>query len=175
MSRRRGPFLPLLSLALCVLGVWMFLAPNLTHRRIQKAAERGDVAALEEMVDFPALRVSVKENVQTTVARGISRDEGNAFAAIGGMLAGAVVRPLVDAAVTPAGIASLMRGQEPARDGKPRKDEPRRTVEKGYEGFSRWAASYRDPETGEETVAVILRRDGLRWKLAGVRFGPDVR
>ena len=176
MRRRRSPLVALLALGVCVLAAWIFVAPGLTYRRIQDAAARGDVEALSEMVDFPALRASVKQNVQNTVARGISGDDPGVVAAATGMVVGRLAGPLVDAAVTPAGIAALTRGQRPSRDPKAkRKDEPRMDVDRGWESPRRWAARYRDPESGDETIAVILRRDGMRWRLTGVRFGPDVR
>lgn len=170
---KRRSYLPLLSLMLCLAAAWMYASPYLAMRKLQRAAERGDVATLNEVVDFPALRTSVKDNVRSSVARGIQSDGGLA-GALGGALAGALVSPLVDAAVTPTGIAALADGRDPRdRDGDD--DEPRRErrVERGYEGLNRWVVSYRDAENGGEQIALIMRRDGLGWKLSGVRFGPD--
>ena len=175
--RRRSPFLPLVSLLLCVAAAWMYFAPHMAYRKITRAAERGDVEALNDVVDFPALRTSFKENVRTAVAREISEESDNPFAAMGGALAGMLAGPVVDAAVTPAGIAALTRGDDP-RDGDERDgDGGRDNLERDrhYEGANRWVVSYRDRETGAEQVALILRRDGLGWKLAGVRFGKDAR
>lgn len=170
MKRR---FLPLLSLLLCVAAAWLYFAPYLTYRTLQRAADRGDVETLNEVVDFPALRASVKDNVRNSVSRGIQGD-GGLMGALGGALAGALVSPLVDAAVTPTGISALTEGRDP-RDGDRGEDEPRekRRVKKGYEGLNRWVVSFRDAENGGEQHALILRRDGLGWKLSGVRFGPD--
>ena len=171
---RRRSLLPLFSLALCLAAAWLFFAPYLTYRKLQRAAERGDVATLERVVDFPALRTSIKDNVRSSIARGIPGD-GGLMGALGGALAGAMVSPIVDAAVTPAGIAALTEGDDP-RDGEDgEKDDSRsnQRVERGYEGLNQWVVSYRDRESGREQVALIMRRDGLGWKLTGVRFGRD--
>lgn len=169
---RRSRVVPLFSLALCVAAAWLYFSPYLAYRQITRAADRGDVEALNDVVDFPALRTSFKENVKTAVSREISANRENPFAAIGGALAGMVTAPIVDAAVTPAGIAALTRGNDP-REGEEKDRENNLERDRRYEGVNRFAVRYLDPETGGEQVALILRRDGLKWKLAGVRFGRD--
>lgn len=176
--RRKSPLVPLLSLALCVFAAWLYVSPYLAYRQLTRAADRGDAQALNDVVDFPALRASVKENVKLAVAREISADEGNAFAAVGGVLAGALVGGVVDAAVTPAGIAALTRGNDPT-DGDGRGDPERKNRDlkrdRRYEGVNRFAVRHLDRETGREQFALLLHRDGLGWKLSGVRFGRDAR
>lgn len=173
MRRRTLPSLLLLALFAAAAG--LYFTPHLSIMRLQKAAERGDAVALERMVDFPALRTSVKENVRSGVERRISRDRG-ALAVIGGMVAGVVADPVVDAAVTPAGIAALTRGRTPGDradepDTGPRSD-PRLRIERGYEDVSTFGVRYVDRETGREHLALLLRRIGLTgWKLDGIRVG----
>ena len=175
--RRRSSFVPLFSLALCVFAAWMYFSPYLAYHKLTRAADRGDVEALNEVVDFPALRTSFKDNLRTAVAREISADADNPFAAMGGALAGMLTSRVGDAAVTPAGIAALTRGEDPT-DGDSRGDGDRENTsverEKRYEGLNRFAVRYMDRESGGEQFALILRRDGLGWKLTGVRFGRDV-
>lgn len=174
--RRRSPLVPLFSLALCVFAAWLYFSPYLAYRKLTRAADRGDVEALNELVDFPALRTSFKENVKTAVAREISADADNPYAAMGGALAGMLAGTVVDAAVTPAGIAALTRGNDPTEgdaatgDGGARENDD---VERDrrYEGLNRFAVRYVDRASGGEQFALILRRDGLGWKLSGVRFG----
>lgn len=178
--RRKSPFTPLLALAVCVAAAWLYFSPYMAYRQITRAAERGDVEALNERVDFPALRLSFKENVRTAVSREISGNADNPFAAVGGAIAGMLAAPVVDAAVTPATVAALTRGEDPRdrerRRGRDRDREERRSTmerDRGYEGMNRFAVRYLDKETGGERYALIMRRDGLQWKLVGVRFGRD--
>lgn len=169
--------LPLFSLAICVATAWLYFTPYMAYDRITEAADRGDVAALNEVVDFPALRTSFKENVKTAVAREISEDSGNPFAAMGGALAGMLTSRVIDVAVTPSGISALTKGNDPRdRDGDDAAtDERRSNVERDrrYEGMNRFAVRYLDRETGAEQYALIMTREGLGWKLSGVRFGRD--
>ena len=114
--------LPLLSLALCVAAAWLYFTPYMAVNKLQAAAERGDAQALNEMVDFPALRTSIRTEIQSATGRGIQKD-GGVFAALGAAAAGFVVGPAVDAAVTPEGISLLMKGQGPGDGEKDADDE----------------------------------------------------
>src|SRR6185436_7220516 len=106
MAAKRSPFSTLLVLAVLFAGVWLYFTPYLALNRLQKAARNGDSEAMAEMVDFPSLRESVKTNVRTQVERAVGR-RSNPIGVLGGLLAGAVTSPLVDAFVTPQGIAAL--------------------------------------------------------------------
>jgi hypothetical protein len=97
---------------------------------------------------------------------------------IGGALAGLVTSPIVDAAVTPEAISALTRGKDPRdRDDDDNDDdgkgERRLERDRRYEGTKRFAVRYLDPETGGEAFALLMRREGLEWRLTGIRFGRD--
>jgi hypothetical protein len=176
MSKRRSVF-PLAVLVVLMAVGWVFLSPYLAVRKIAAAADRGDSAALERMVDFPSLRASVRDNVRTGVSRRIARDGGVA-ATLGGMVVGALADPVVDAAVTPAGIAALTRGRLPVDrapgEGDVRQRDSRLRVSPGYEDASTFAVRFRDRESGREHMALLLRRRGLMgWTLFAVRTGGE--
>jgi hypothetical protein len=181
MARRRSPFVPLFALALCAAIGWTYFGPHMALVKLQRAAESGDIEAMNELVDFPALRTSVKENAKTAVSRELSnRTRLPGVGAIGGMLAGRVVNPLVDLAVTPSGVAALTSGRLPgarSEDGAQRRGLPEGLkMKRGYEGMGRFEVRYVDRESGDERIALIMRRDGLDWKLTGVRFvEPETR
>jgi hypothetical protein len=170
---------PLFALVLFAAAGWLYFTPYMAVNKLQAAAERGDSEALNDMVDFPALRTSLKGEVQSTVARGISRDN-NHFSAIGAAVAGVIVEPMVNAAVTPEGISLLMKGRTPtdnegdedSDDGKSWRDDVK--IARRYEASDKFVVQYRDRETGDQQMALVMRRDGLRWRLSGVRFGADV-
>jgi hypothetical protein len=176
---RRNTLPALLLLAVFASAAWLYFTPHLTLIRLQKAAESGDAVALERMVDFPALRTSLKENVRSGVSRRISRD-GGAVAVIGGLVAGVLADPLVDAAVTPAGIAALTRGRTPAERGEDEEDrtprDRRLRIERGYEDLSTFSIRYVEKDSGREHLALLLRRDGIAaWKLQGIRVDGEHR
>lgn len=165
--------LPLFSLLLCAAAAWFYFTPYRTVDRLQAAAERGDRAALNEMVDFPALRASVKSEIQGTVGRGIQRDGGLA-ATLGSAVTGMIVGPVVDAAVTPEGINLMLKGRRPNDDRASDDDgdwRERTKIDRGWEAPDRFVVRYRDRESGDHQVALVMHREGLRWRLAGVRFG----
>ena len=175
---RKSSLAPFAVLVMLFAAVWLYFTPHLAMRRLQTAAEAGDTQALNELVDFPAFRESVKQGVRTAVAREIS-DRDDPLARLGGMIAGAFAAPLVDAFVTPEGIAALTEGRRPSEDGGGEDRDggvraPDLEVDREYEGLDRFVIRFREKETGQERVALVMRRDGIAdWKLAGVRLPAE--
>lgn len=165
---------PLFALLVFAGAGWLYFTPYRAVDKLQAAAEAGDTQALNEMVDFPELRTSLKSEVQGAVARGIQRD-GGIFAALGSAVTGVVVDPVVNAAVTPEGISLLMKGRRPTdKDGESTGDDEswREDVKiaRRYEAADKFVVQYRDRESGDERISLVMQREGLRWRLAGVRF-----
>ncbi len=173
---RKSSYLgPFTAIALCAVAVWMYFTPHLAVRRLQQAAEAGDRQALERMVDFPAVRASVKHEVRDALREEISRKaERNPFAALGAAFAGVLVDPLVDSFVTPSGIASAVRGERPSlrrERGEVKEEAKKLELSQGYEGTDTFVLHFRDRESGKERMALVMRRDGLaEWKLSAIRL-----
>ncbi|HYJ81009.1 MAG TPA: DUF2939 domain-containing protein [Longimicrobiaceae bacterium] len=175
--KKRFSFGPFLFLAVLFAGVWFYFSPYLALRKLQTAAEAGDTATLNELVDFPALRASVKQGVSTAVAREID-DEGNPLAAIGGFLAGRLASPVVDVAVSPEGIAALTRGDPRGggEGGRPRVDAPELEAKRRYESLDRFVVHFVEEDSGKERLALVMQREGIAgWKLVGVRLPEERR
>jgi hypothetical protein len=82
--------------------------------RLKRAADERDAATVNEYVDYPALRASLKEQVGELVMRRIDEQKlSRPLAAIGAMIGMALVGPLVDAYTTPDGVAALLNGMPP--------------------------------------------------------------
>lgn len=163
---------PLFVLVLFAAAAWFYFTPYMAVNKLQAAAEAGDAQALNEMVDFPALRTSIKSEVQGSVARGIQKD-GGPFAALGAAVTGVIVEPVVNAAVTPEGIGMLMKGRTPTDDEDRGDDEnwrERTRIARRWEAADKFIIQYSDRESGDQQIALVMRRDGLRWRLSGVRF-----
>ena len=156
--------------ALLVVAATSFASPWWALNRLRAAVERHDAEGVSAQVDFPALRDSVKSQLLGSIAR----DAGtNAFAAIGQAFARAVADPLVDAIVSPAGVAAMVEHGKvaigkPTRDtgtpdAAPRRDKPHYALH--YRGWSHFAV------TAEDGGSFVFRRDGLwSWKLAGIEL-----
>ena len=171
MAKRRSPLSTLFVLALVFGAVYLYFTPYLAMKKLQDAAKAGDTQALNELVDFPALRESVKQNVRGAVENSVSRSH-NPLAVLGGMLAGAVAAPLVDTFVTPDGIAALTEGARPGSgpDARTHVDTKDVKVKRGYESFDRFVVHFEERDSGRERLALVLRRDGLtHWRLSAVR------
>ena len=175
--RRRSPFLPLLALSLCAALVWAYFTPYFTLRKLQAAAEAGDVKTLNALVDFPAVRASVTDEVRTAATRGVAGERQSGAARVGALLAGAVAgavaQPLVNTVVTPSGVSLLIQGRRPGEkrpaEGRSWREDVK--IERGYEGMNRFLVRYTDRESGDARVALVLEREGLDWRLTGVRIG----
>jgi hypothetical protein len=174
MAAKRSPFSTLLVLAVLFAGVWLYFTPYLAMNKLQKAARQGDEDAMAELVDFPALRESVKGNVRSAVSNAVGR-EHNPIGVLGGILAGAVAGPVVDAVVTPQGIAALTEGERPGQRREGSGDSRLRVknvkVKRGYEGMDLFVVHFVDRQSGDERMALLMRRDGIvHWRLSGIRL-----
>jgi len=175
MAKKRSAFSSLFILAVVFAAVWMYFTPYLAMSRLQKAAKAGDTEALNELVDFPALRESVKTNVRSAVENSVSRSH-NPIAVLGGLLAGAVASPIVDTFVTPSGIAALTEGERPGSrhegaDSAARVRVRNVKVKRGYESLDLFVVHFVEKDSGKERLALLLHRDGLtHWKLTGIRL-----
>jgi Protein of unknown function (DUF2939) len=177
MAQKRSSFSTLLVLAVLFAGVWLYFTPYLAMNKLQKAARQGDEQAMAELVDFPALRESVKGNVRSAVEHSVGRSR-NPIGVLGGILAGAVAGPVVDAVVTPQGIAALTEGERPGRrregsdaDGGSRVRVKNVKVKRGYESFDLFVVHFVDKNDGREKMALLMRREGItRWRLSGIRI-----
>lgn len=151
-----------------------FASPWWSLHRLRDAVARHDADAVSAQVDFPALRASVKDQLQASIGHDVdSADGGNPFAEIGRKFAMAVASPLVDAIVSPEGVAAMVEHGKvsiakpaPASDApatEPPREKPRYAVH--YRGWDRFAV------TAQDGGSFIFRRDGLwSWKLAGIDF-----
>ena len=111
-TRNRSWGFPALA---CVLIIYV-ASPYYALYSLNKAIQSGDRAALENSVDFPRLRESLKHELSAAVAASADKKEvsDNPFAAgLVMLLAPKIVEAAVDAFVTPAGISQLIQKGKP--------------------------------------------------------------
>lgn len=148
------------------------------HQLHAAVAER-DAARVSEFVDFPALRASVKAELMAGMDAGSLAQEAreNPFAAFGKAMARAVIDPVVDALVTPAGVLAMLEAGE-VRIRPDRHPETPAPAADGATGEkARYALSYRSwdrvaiAREDKDGGAFILHRHGLwSWKLGGIEL-----
>ena len=172
-----------LVLAAIVLAVIAFFAaPAVAFFAIRSAAEAGDVQGLARLIDFTAVRQSIRPQLQ---GRPEALAPPPAFLEdpIGALRRqfedNPIIRPpSVDVYLTPAALAALTRGEGRAADrwssstpppvaDKIRKPWPR----PAYWGFNRARMSVADA-SGARTVFTFERRGPFDWRLVQIGLPP---
>ena len=173
-------WIALVAVLLLALGSYVAAGPYLAISGIRAALAEQDTGKLERHVDFPALRVSIRAQVEDSLARRAGSDmQSNIFGAIALSIASNVVGTGVDTMVTPLGIGALLQGRSMWKQsiretvdgdsyGKPVPADPLKTAIHHYESPSRFTATIQN-EAGQPVV-FVFRRKALSWKLADVRL-----
>jgi len=95
---------------------FIYASPYIALNRVKRAADARDAQTVNEYVDFPALRASLKEQVGALLTRRVDIQKSNPLAIIGAMIGAALVGPLVDSYATPDGVAAILNGIPPRGD-----------------------------------------------------------
>src|SRR5579863_3968172 len=96
---------------------FVYASPYIALNRVKRAADARDAQTVNEYVDFPALRASLKEQIAALLTRRVDiQKSGNPLAIIGAMIGAALVGPLVDSYATPDGVAAILNGIPPRGD-----------------------------------------------------------
>jgi hypothetical protein len=160
---------------LAALGVWFYMTPYNAYSAMAKAAENRDATALANHVDFPALKESMKANVNAKLSAEIARQgDSDPAAALGAAFASALINPMVEALVTPDSLTTMIRNGVPPSGnatGEATAAESRTETTKGYDGFNRFVVKVRQLDSSREPVVFVFHRKGLvSWKLSAMRL-----
>lgn len=163
---------------LLALGTYVAAGPYLTVRAIRRAVVAQDATALAKQIDFPALRSSLKAQLDDRMVRSAGADmQASPLGAFGLTIAGAVAGTTVDAMVTPMGIGALMQGHilwkrfdDGLSTNRPSSPEPLHDPDYKFESTSRFVATTRDDK--DRPVVFVLTRHGLQWQLSDIRLPP---
>ena len=181
----KGLIKGLVVLAVVAFLVAYFASPLLTVNNLVAAAEAGDEAALERLVDFPTFRESTKDELTARLMAEAQADPDVRDSALGGlgmMLAPMLVSGAVDALVTAPTIAAMVRTAETpdptdsasATTPEPESEDQDIRQSYAYRDLNTFVLGLTDPDRPDETLKLLLRREGLfGWRLAGIDL-PDV-
>ena len=187
----------LVVVVVAVLGV-IYASPYIALDRLKRAADARDAQTVNQYVDFPLLRESLKDQVGQLLTRRIDiQKSGNPLAIIGAMIGAALIGPLVDSYATPDGVAAILNGIPPKGDPgekppgpsessgavvaapgtapapPPSAPKPPPQTTAGYRSFDTFAVNYQHG-TGDARYSAILRRYGLfSWKLVAVELNDS--
>ena len=167
-----------LGIFLAASATYILASPYVSLSGLGTAIENADAADLEERVDFPALREALKAESKARVMEdSAKRLSGNPFAALAVGLASNLVDSIVDAAVTPSGLARLASGDATPRQNDSRKPRARNKADpfsdaridrESMSRFSVWVPV--NDSSGE--IRFVFRRRGLSWVLTSIEI-PD--
>lgn len=168
------------ALGVLLLG-YLAAGPFLAVNAIRAAVQAQDMPALSRHVDFPALRGSLKLQLDDYLVRRAGPEvQSSAFGAIALRIASGMASGTVDAMVTPAGLAAIMGGRnlwqraggDAGRVDRDVRGEPATDPLQGasyrFESPARFTATVVD-DSGQPVV-FVLTRSGLAWKLSDVRL-----
>ena len=181
-----------------IAGSYAFVSPWLALKDFAQAFENQDTRKIEKLINFPELREDIKVTAKAAMMKSAAVElEGDPFAAMGIMMANAIVDPIIDQIVSPAGLQLLFSAREMSggTDGLPEniniiakelisfsdRDESNQETDaaKGIEiktdyiGINEFEVQVTNSEILDESVSIYMRREGLGdWKVNGIRV-PD--
>jgi hypothetical protein len=153
-----------------IVGAGVYTVPYFALDNLKKATTNRNAEALAQEIDFPALRTSVKENVKAQIIKQMAG--GNTpVKGLDAATVDKIVNPMVDKLVTPEGLGELMMDKVPGATidlSNLEKNIANSEVKMGYESFDRFVVRITDKVDRTKDVSLILKRDGLAWKLSGI-------
>lgn len=166
----------------CLLAAASYFSPHWTIHRMRSAIEERDYEAFASRVDFPSLRDSFKRQLMAANGDKTDRDQdnGGALEALGQGIVSALVGPMIDVVVGPAGVIEMINAGRPTITQAvvtssitqvPTAAESIPDMKVAYLGWGRVA--FRGVDAPAEGGSFVLVRDGLwSWRLAAVALAP---
>ncbi|PLZ03613.1 hypothetical protein CY652_04285 [Burkholderia sp. WAC0059] len=193
-NRSKPLIAALVAIVVVAILAYAYASPYLALSRIKRAADERDAATLNEYVDYPALRASLKEQIGAMLRDRLdARHDGNPLALFGAVIGAALIGPLVDVYATPEGVEALLNGmpprgepgEQPAAPPAPSASaasaasappaagasEPPAQTTAGYRGINEFAVTYRRRENDSPYTAILVRHGLFSWKLSAVDLG----
>jgi hypothetical protein len=170
-----------LFIAAVLLLAWIAAGPFMAAREIRNAVIDNDVVALDEHIDFPAVRDSLKGQLFGLVdGPGATNSSNNESGGSGfGNALKALMGTALDVALTPQMVLELLRhktalGQDRHDDApaQPNSSAPRRkpVIHYGFVSPNRFNVTVADMDAPDFPATLVLRRYGMEWKLAAIEL-----
>lgn len=160
----KKPGILILLLLLC--GTAFVASPWLAARSLAQALASGNAAALDARVDFPALRADLKRQMEAAVAADMQAEPDNPFAAMAAAFVSALVAPMVDALVTPEGLARVIEYDRRQRQGQA--SDPFAEARMRLVAHDEFHIAL--PVEQQQEVRLVLLRKGLDWRLSRIEM-----
>lgn len=161
------------ALIITTAGLWYFESPAWTLRNMKAAADANDADALNAYIDYPALREDFKAELSARMMAEAQKDK-TGYGALGVALGSAIIGPMIDGLVSPAGMRALLfakRNQQTsgnAAGAAAALKVPDRPLI-----VRRNLSEFLVTTKGASRGGLIFKRHGLSWQLSGVELPPD--
>ncbi len=161
----------IVALVIAIVG-YLYASPYLVLNSIKTAAQNGESEKVSQYIDYPSVRQSFKDQMNTMMLKEVQKQENNGFAALGAMLASAMVDKMIDAVVTPEGMTLMLQGKDLKQNAsgsenesaESKQEEHQPDYETSYTSFNDFQVVIKDPNKSKE-VKVLMVRDGWSWKI----------
>ena len=176
-----------------LLGAYYAASPWLTVNKLKQAFEKKDTRQIEKIVDFPELREDFKEVAKATVMKNAAKElEGNPFAALGMMMANALIDPLIDSVISPAGLQALLSTGEMSvqpsdvlnennswsskeSTTEEFKPSPDLSVKMNYTDLNEFKIELSNKKVIAEPISLFMEREGFAdWKVTGIDIPQSI-
>ena len=149
--------------------LWYFESPVWTLKGMKDAAQSHDADALNAYIDYAALRESLKSELMARMMVE-ARKDNSGIGALGMALGSAMIGPMIDGLVSPAGMraALLANRQENTAPAASALHVPKEPVIM-RRNFSEFLVT----AMGQPNSGLVFKRHGLSWMLSGVELPPD--
>jgi hypothetical protein len=153
-------------------ALWYFESPAWTLKGMKDAAQSRDADALNAYIDYSALRESLKAELMARMMTHADKDKSG-FGALGMAFGSAMIGPMIDGLVSPAGMRAALLESRPENTARAAPAASALHVPKEpvivRRNFSEFVVTAKDqPNSG-----LVFKRHGLSWKLSGVELPPD--
>ena len=172
-----------------LLGAYYAASPWLTVNKLKEAFAKKDTRQIEKIVDFPELREDFKEVAKATIMKKAAKEiEGNPFAALGMMMANALIDPLIDSVISPAGLQALLSTGEISADlsnalndknswsskssnSEEFKPSDDLSVQMNYTNLNEFKIKLSNKSVTHEPISLFMEREGLAdWKVTVIEI-----
>lgn len=160
---------------LIAIVAYLYASPYLVLNQMKSAAQQGDSDKLNQYIDYPSVRQSLKDQLNAYMLKELKQEKNNEFAKFGSMLATSMTDTLLDTVITPKGVGLMLQGKNlnPSHMSTTTVD-PSEKIEKAkndveykmyYSSFNRFVVNVKNTERHNQRVQVVMQRDGLSWQV----------
>lgn len=157
---------------LLIIFAYFYATPYLVLNKMKNAAQAGDSAKVSEYIDYPSVRQSLKDQINSHMLEELDIDEQSRLANLGQKLASTLLDNMIDHVVTPEGMTMVLQGQglkeiyqaKVTQETTEVKQQHKPQYKAGYTSWQNFEVQIQAPEYSRG-VKINMVRDGLSWKV----------